>query len=783
MMKRKKRDPFRFFKIEVAELLEKMNQGFMKLEETPEDPEILQALFREAHTLKGSSRLVGLTNIGEIAHWQEEFLGKIREGSAKVTSEDISHCLKALDQVEIIAQAIHDKTNPEQVDVSETLALLKQTSKVPSEPVLAQSSPLKEKTPNVIAQSSRASEELKTASIAIPQHPSSLSKPPSERMPPPLKTEAPAKTQFSSTLEGNTIRVSQERLNTLLNYTGELFINKSKLEDKLKSLQEFSSALSSLDSVLECWQRVKLSNKLRTLFSNEFELQELSNSLEKQFEVQHFLKQNLHHFIEEYQEDLKQTHAISLGLKDEAMRARMVPFKAIVTPLKRLVRGLASDLDKEIELKIIGEDVLVDKQILDDITPPLMHLIRNSVDHGLEGVEERVRSGKKATGTLTLKQSIQGNTLTLVCEDDGRGIDLKRVRTTALDKKIISPQELAEMPDAEALYLIMKPGFSTSKIVSHVSGRGVGLDVVNTVISKRRGSLSLDSEFGQWTRFTLQFPQNLASLSCLLFRCGTEKLLLPLSTVVQTLHVYSKDIETEGNQDMVKIDEKAVPLIAMKQVLSLGSEFLPPNKIPVILGSMKGEMLAFAVDQFIGVQEVVVKELDEHLRYIPNIGGATILGDGYPVILLDPVELFENANKSKGTSFVPEQNSVSTEEAAPEILVVDDSLTTRMMEKSILETAGYQVDIAIHAEDALEKAMMKQYGLLIVDVEMPGMNGFQLTQALKDTEEYEDIPIIIVSSLCTPEVKRKGIDAGAQAYIVKGEFNQSTLLDLVESLL
>ncbi len=765
-----KKDPYRFFKIEAKELLDKLNEGFVEIEKNPSD-DLLNQLFRSAHTLKGAARLVRLENIGEIAHYLEDMMGEAKSGERSLTSSDIDRFFKGLDAVAEILKLIEKQEDPH-IDVSVTLGLLKGTaeegaiSKTTAEPSPPADVTKTPSTPKEIEQPSKSqppAPALETVTVVE-------------------ETVGEEKETAKSVLsEDETIRIHLKTLNTILNLAGELVINKIKLQAKNNQLNALKKQVNLNATYLDSWEHLRELAALKEIAGNVPRMKEIFSFLEKSVTLQKQIRDDLNNFSDEYEEDIKLTHLISLRLQSETFKARMLPANSILLNFKRLVRDVAKELEKEIELHIVGGEIKVDKQVLDEMQGPLMHLVRNAIDHGIEEPEKREEAGKMRTGSLILKIEQIGSALTITCEDDGRGIDVEKVATAALAKKIVTPPQIEEMSEREKLYLIMEPGFSTSEIVTTLSGRGVGLDVLSTTVNKLRGSITIHSELGQYTRFVIQLPQSLANLPTLLFRCGHEKLLIPLSFVRQTLRIQSEDIETEGNREVIQVDGKATPLVQMNQILQLPNEELTASRIPVIVIHSREDEIAFAVNKLLGVQEVVVKDLGSHIQKVNNVGGSTILGDGHPIIILDPAELVQNAkgNSYEAIKFV--EQTVDTEPEDVRLLVVDDSMTTRMMEKTILESAGYHVELAVSGEDALEKTKLFQYNLLIVDVEMPGMNGFELTKTLKETTEYAEVPIIIVSSLATPEMKRQGIASGAQAYIVKGEFDQKILLETIEN--
>ncbi|MGK5095331.1 hybrid sensor histidine kinase/response regulator [Deltaproteobacteria bacterium TL4] len=778
------KDPYRYFKIEAQEILEQLNNQFLELEKKPTDGELLNQLFRHAHTLKGAARLVRLNNIGEIAHCIEDIFGLAKNHDLTLSVNQIDTFLKALDVIAAILKRINDAEDPH-MDVTSIVELLRGNMPLASDTPKASVGPLPSSVQPSEEEQHKApdtSSEPIAPTPPIPVMTLIPEQPPLPEAAPELVPQEKLTTSAASP-DQETIRITIDKLNKILNLSSELVINKIKLQNKKHQLKAMKTLAHANANLSQTWKEFKQIPEIQELSKHQGAFKDVLSKLDKGLQTQQQIKTLLNEFAEQYEADLKLTHLLSSSLQKETYKARLLPAKALFQSFQRLVRDLSKELGKQVELQVIGEQIEVDKHILDEMKGPLIHLVRNAIDHGLETPEEREQRGKPATGKLTLKIEYQGNALTMICEDDGRGLDPEKIAATALRKKILTLSQLSELSSKELLYLIMRPGFTTAEIVSELSGRGVGLDVVSTTVNQLRGSVTIQSELHQFTRFIIQLPQSLANLPCLLFRCNTENFLLPLSALKKILRIERSQIEMEGTREVIKVSGKATALVKMSQVLKLPDDELNFSKIPVLLVHAREEIVGFAVNRFLGVHEVVVKNLGNHIKKVPNVAGATILGDGHPVVILDPAELIENAKGAANTGFKLGTMDEQTKEERLPILIVDDSLTTRMLEKTILEAAGYTVELAISGEDALEKISQTPFQLFIVDIEMPGLNGFELTSRIKQNEKYSETPVIIVSSLATSEMKRKGIEVGADAYIVKGEFDQNVLLEIIESLI
>jgi two-component system chemotaxis sensor kinase CheA len=423
--------------------------------------------------------------------------------------------------------------------------------------------------------------------------------------------------------------------------------------------------------------------------------------------------------------------------------------------------------------------------MLEAARPMLLHMLRNAVDHGIEIPAERRRAGKPETGRIELSARYEGGFVRLVLRDDGSGIDPERIRAVAVARRLLTPDEARQLSDEEAIYLILRPGFSTREFITDVSGRGVGMDVVKANVDRVKGNLVIHSTPGKGTEMILLLPLTLAVVTSLLVDCEGEIYAIPLHYVTEILRLSEKDILTEGGREVVRVRGNTLPLFAMREILGLSRQQAAPGRVTALVLNFREQQMACLVSRSLDVQELVVKAMGKQLKSVEFFSGATILGDGAPALILSVPDLFSASLAGRGSRLRQELEEKRGLTRKGRILVVDDSITTRTMEKNILETHGYEVTIAISGPDALQKIAGVDFAfdLVVSDVEMPGMNGFELTRKLREMERTRETPVIIVSSLASDADKRQGIDAGAQAYIVKGSFDQGTLLSTVETLI
>jgi chemotaxis protein histidine kinase CheA len=574
----------------------------------------------------------------------------------------------------------------------------------------------------------------------------------------PTVGEEPVPVPRRETPERDTVRTSVARLDQMVNLLGELLISRRVLEERNRQL---GAGLVRLEGFLRRLKKVENYALLRGILDD---LGRVAMALEADTQGLSYLAEELH---------------------GEAMELRMLPLGTITEDLGRMVRTLARELGKELQLVISGEEVELDRMMLEAARPMLLHMLRNSVDHGLETPAERQAAGKPGTGRISLAASTEGGFVHLHLSDDGRGIDPRRVRQVAAERGLLGAEEAAGLSDEEAVYLILRPGFSTREIITDLSGRGVGMDVVKSQIDRVKGNLVIHSVPGQGTEMFLKLPLTMAVVTGLVVECEEEIYAVPLHYVSEIIRLSERDVLTEGGQEVIRVRGRILPLLALPELLGVPRQnrIQMPGRVTALVLNYREQQLACLVTRTLNVQELVVKSMGQQLKSVHFCTGATILGDGQPALILSVPDLFGAGLAVRGSRLRQEFAAQRAAQAKGRVLVVDDSITTRTMEKNILETHGYQVTVAVSGEDALERLAEQQFDLMVSDVEMPGINGFELTARVRTVEATQDLPVIIVTSLATDADRRKGIEVGAQAYIVKGAFDQGTLLDTVESLI
>ncbi|QDE89623.1 hybrid sensor histidine kinase/response regulator [Myxococcus xanthus] len=490
------------------------------------------------------------------------------------------------------------------------------------------------------------------------------------------------------------------------------------------------------------------------------------------------LQKQLLELTKESHRDGEQLTLVAQVARDDLRDLRMVPASQVLEPLRRTVRETSARLDKQVTLELSGGEVRLDRRILDALKDPLLHLVRNAIDHGLESTEERRAAGKPEAGRLTVRVEPRGSRIAVVVEDDGSGLSPSRVRATAVRRGLLSADEAEKLSDAQAARLIFQPGFSTREQVSATSGRGVGLDVVQATAQRLQGSVDVAFTAGRGTRFTVDLPLTLAAALGLLVRTGTTVSAIPSDSVNRILRLNPDDVGTVAGRVVARLDGEQLTFLPLAEAIGL-------PRLPLALDSGKVQAAAlltvgedkvlFAIDEVVGQQEIVVRSLGRHLKGVRHLAGAAVLDDGRVVPVLNAAELVRAAR--------PETRSVARETARPRILVCDDALTTRFAMKSLLEIAGYPVVTAADGEEAWGILERTPCQLVVSDWQMPRLDGVGLARRIKSHPQLHRTPIILVTSLDSPEDRAAGLEAGADGYLVKREVERGRLLELVRQLL
>jgi two-component system chemotaxis sensor kinase CheA len=587
----------------------------------------------------------------------------------------------------------------------------------------------------------------------------------------------PARASYASKRQ-QTVRVRVDRLDTLINLTGELVVGKQVLADHLQVLQKLYTFVQQQEQNM-----LALDNDHRALRVTPEQRQMLDQHMNDMLNIGDQVRQLLRQQVEQFGYHVDTQGMLINDLEQEVMAVRMLPISTVFSTLPRAVRELASATNKEVGLELVGEGTELDRKLLEALGDPLMHLIRNGVDHGIELPDEREAQGKPRQGTITVAADAVGGEVHLTVKDDGRGMVPEKLRESAVKKGLINQENATLLSDQEALELIFLPGFSSAALITDISGRGVGMDVVRTNIVELGGQVGIESTPNVGTTITLILPLTIVTTRILLIKVGSYTFALPASGCHGIIWVYENRIRTIEGRATINHESQTIPLLRMADLMNIESEppFLDNKREPAVLIGSAQRLLSLLVDQLLDEREAVVKPLGPIFENQRRYNGAVQLGDGQLVLLLNPVSLVQSARGIAQTT--RSTGGTTSTQQRPHLLVVEDSFTTRELIRSILQSAGYDVSAAIDGLDALDKLRVQSYDLVVTDVEMPRVDGFELTTRIRQELEELDMPVVIITSLASDEYRRRGLEAGAQAYIVKSQFNQDNLLNVINQLL
>lgn len=616
--------------------------------------------------------------------------------------------------------------------------------------------------------------ELKaaTASRAIPQPVGENRKSGERQKPKTLK-----KTRAAEMVD-RSIRVSAEGMNRLMGLAGEVQVES-------RWLPEFSLKMLHLKHVQDEINRLQL--RLREkIVERDDDLfpRSLFVALSEKIELSRNIFNST---LLEVEDHTRRSTEISYRLYHEVIANRMRPFHDGVRPFPRLVRDLSRELGKEVRLEIIGEDTRVDRDILEKIEAPLNHLVRNAIDHGIEFPEERLAADKQREATLRLEAHHRSGMLNILVSDDGRGIDIEKVRSKVIQKKMVIGEVARDLTENELLEFLFLPGFSTRENVSSVSGRGVGLDVVHSAVHDVRGIVRIDTKPGAGTTFEMQLPITLSVLRALMVEISAEAYAFPLVSIHHVLSLPRDQVKEIEGRPYITFNNERIGLITAQQILDQDYESEDHSgELPIIIISDRHNSYGLIVDRFLGVRDLVVQPLDRKIGKLQDISSAAILEDGTPVLIVDVEDMVRSVNNLISGNRLKGIESIQDGEfvwKVKRILVVDDSITVREVERKMLVNRGYDVDVAIDGIDALNRLRKSPYDLVVTDIDMPRMDGIELVTILKQDPKLKVVPIIIVSYKDRPEDRQKGLYAGADYYLTKGSFQDETLVRAVEDLI
>lgn len=777
---------FSYFAPEVQEYLELLEANLLQLDKAPQDKDLINQLFRTAHTLKGSAYTVGFRAIGDLVHHVEDFMGAVRDGRYSVRPGHTDLMLRAIDVVRVLMRRDPSVVGGTRERFHVTRSELKS---------LEHGAPV---APLAIAHSADVSEAIT----------------PSQRRG--EETQSHDKSQDTKTAEDReVIRVSYGRLERLMNLVGELVIGRGRLEQRLRVLEQLSqqvlvfkarlvdSVQSFSDKHTFTFQEVGSSPTASTVHeaprfadfgSLELDKYDDFNILARRIgegtaDISESMSQ-LDRSIRRAHEDMSQLQHLTLLMRDEIARARMVPIGTPFTRFRRAIREIARASNKDVSLVTSGEHTEVDTGVVERLVDPLVHLVRNAVYHGIESAADRVARRKPASGTVYLHAAHRGNSVIIEVEDDGGGLDLPKIRAKAKKMGLVDSIQLQAMSDEDALQMIFLPGFSTAEKVGDQAGRGVGLDVVKRVIEEMKGHIAVESMPGVGTKFTLTLPLTLLIATALLVRVGTERYAIPLLNIHEVTMPAASSLRQESERTMFQLADESIEVQSLFHMLRQEAGTVDWT-MPIVVVRTSTGPLGLAVDELLGRQEIVIKSLGGLKPLMHSVfGGATIDPEGRVILVIDPPRLGSRERKATGapsgvaTAAVRDSNRLLQEtdlsdSQGAQLLLVDDSLSIRKFVGKMLETAGYQIDTAVDGEDGLRKASVGAYRMILTDLEMPKLNGFEVIQALRSRPETKQTPIVVMTTRAGDKHRQMALSIGANSYIAK-PVEERVLLQEVE---
>ncbi len=745
------------FKIEAEEHINAISSGLVELEKVPSPErrmEIIETVFREAHSLKGAARAVNLIKVESICQSLETVFSGLKAPGAPLPPElfDRLHQMVSAAGVEIAAA---------------TQARLPEPPESPQAP-------------------------LRTG---IPE--SSSPAPEPRGTPPADRRAVPQNVPQERPGLSDTIRISTLKLDSLLRQAEELVSTKAAGAHRLAQLREVNTtvalwekewrkARSQVRAIHLSFERENRANGQTSLTDRQDQtLSPIANILaflERSERTLQSIKSQLTSVAKHLENDHRALDRRVGDLLDDMKRVSMVPFSSLLGVFPKLIRDLCRDCWKEAELAIEGGDIEADKRILEEMKDPLIHLVRNCVDHGIEYPKRREQRQKPPRATITVAISPQsGDKVEIVVADDGAGIDVQKVRAAAVKLGLVSQDQAQKMGDQEALSLVFQSGVSTSPMITEVSGRGLGLAIVREKAEKVGGTVSIETQPGIGTTLRLILPLRLATFRGILVRVGENLFVIPTMHVQRVLRVGRDEIKSVENRETTQVNGQAASLARLGDVLGIAERSPGPDpkrKVPLVVLAWAGEQMVFVVDEILNDQEVLVKSLGKQLPRVRNIAGATVLGTGKVVPVLNVAGLVRSA-----VSAAPVTPPCEAEEQPKSVLVAEDSITARTLLKNILESAGYRVKTAVDGAEAFAALESEGFDLVVSDVDMPRMSGFDLTAKIRADRKLSELPVVLVTALESRQDRERGVDVGANAYIVKSSFDQSNLLEVVRRLI
>lgn len=772
------------FLIEAFEMNEQLDQDLVELEHNPEDLDLLNRIFRVAHTIKGSSSFLNLNILTHLTHNMEDVLNRARKGEIKITPDIMDVVLRSIDLMKTLLVTIRDtgsdtnngKENEIEEAVKQLQAITSQNLEGTKETSGTKEAPQKEN-------KEEAKEEIKENKAKAPTAENTSSDNPLADEPDldyanmsAEEVEAEIERLLNKRQEADKERRAQKKQEAKQEVTPTKEPPKTetpkapKTETKAKAkadTEENKAPSIGVEQTVRVDVRRldHLMNLIGELVLGKNRLIRIYSDVEERYDGEKFL--------EELNQVVSSISAVTTDLQLAVMKTRMQPVGKVFNKFPRMVRDLSRELGKSIELIIEGEETELDKSIVEEIGDPLIHIIRNSCDHGIEPLEERRRLNKPETGKVQLSAYNEGNHIVIKISDDGKGLDPVMLKEKAIEKGVISERDAEGMSDREAFNLIFKPGFSTAKVVSNVSGRGVGMDVVKTNIEKLNGIIEIDSEVGVGTTQKLKIPLTLAIIQALLVGVQEEYYAIPLSSVLETVRISQDEIYTVDGKSVLRLRDEVLSLVRLSDIFKVDAILESNSDVYVVIIGLADQKIGVIVDYLIGQEEVVIKSLGYYLKNTRGIAGATVRGDGKITLIVDVGAMMDMAKSIKVniTTLMNESENTKSKNSPSDyiVLAIDDSSTDRAIIRKCLKPLGITL---LEATNGLEGLEMLKNGdkipdAILVDIEMPKMDGYTFASEVRKYNKFKNLPLIAVTSRVTKTDRMRGVESGMTEYITK----------------
>ncbi|GAA7955140.1 chemotaxis histidine kinase/response regulator CheAY2 [Helicobacter pylori] len=772
------------FLIEAFEMNEQLDQDLVELEHNPEDLDLLNRIFRVAHTIKGSSSFLNLNILTHLTHNMEDVLNRARKGEIKITPDIMDVVLRSIDLMKTLLVTIRDtgsdtnngKENEIEEAVKQLQAITSQNLESAKETSGTKEAPKEEN-------KEEAKEEVKENKAKTPTAENLTSDNPLADEPDldyanmsTEEVEAEIERLLNKRQEADKERRAQKKQEAKQEVTPTKETPKTetpkapKTETKAKAkadTEENKAPSIGVEQTVRVDVRRldHLMNLIGELVLGKNRLIRIYSDVEERYDGEKFL--------EELNQVVSSISAVTTDLQLAVMKTRMQPVGKVFNKFPRMVRDLSRELGKSIELIIEGEETELDKSIVEEIGDPLIHIIRNSCDHGIEPLEERRRLNKPETGKVQLSAYNEGNHIVIKISDDGKGLDPVMLKEKAIEKGVISERDAEGMSDREAFNLIFKPGFSTAKVVSNVSGRGVGMDVVKTNIEKLNGIIEIDSEVGVGTTQKLKIPLTLAIIQALLVGVQEEYYAIPLSSVLETVRISQDEIYTVDGKSVLRLRDEVLSLVRLSDIFKVDAILESNSDVYVVIIGLADQKIGVIVDYLIGQEEVVIKSLGYYLKNTRGIAGATVRGDGKITLIVDVGAMMDMAKSIKVniTTLMNESENTKSKNSPSDyiVLAIDDSSTDRAIIRKCLKPLGITL---LEATNGLEGLEMLKNGdkipdTILVDIEMPKMDGYTFASEVRKYNKFKNLPLIAVTSRVTKTDRMRGVESGMTEYITK----------------